>query len=74
MQGPCPNCGESNITYFGDIFTVPGPRETTTVKCPNCKTQLMFSNERRQVWLSEHINACQVAQLPASVAFMYQES
>lgn len=49
LQGPCPNCGESNITYFGDIFTVPGPRETTTVKCPNCKTQLMFSNERRQI-------------------------
>ncbi|KAK9864420.1 hypothetical protein WJX84_002626 [Apatococcus fuscideae] len=49
LQGQCPNCSATNTTYFGDIFTVPGPRETTTVTCPNCKTKLTFSNERRQI-------------------------
>lgn len=30
-QAACPNCGEENLTYFGDILTVAGPRDKSLV-------------------------------------------
>lgn len=51
MQGPCPNCGTQNSTYFGDILTVRGNRDKNTVSCDNCKSQMTFLSTKRQVCL-----------------------
>ena len=49
MQGPCPECGTEATTYFGDIFTVKGPRVDNTVTCSNCKASINVNAERRSV-------------------------
>ncbi len=49
MQGQCPNCGTENQTYFGDIFTIAGNRETAVVDCPGCNASLTFNASRREV-------------------------
>jgi hypothetical protein len=53
LQGACPNCGEVNTTYFGDILTVAGNRDKNVVKCPCCESQLTFDADKRQVTVSE---------------------
>jgi len=52
LKGVCPNCGTSNFTYFGDILTVSGNRESNKVACVNCKSELTFMNEERSLLLS----------------------
>lgn len=49
LKASCPNCGTENTTYFGDILTVPGPRKKSVVPCSNCKVQLEFNEEQREV-------------------------
>lgn len=49
LKASCPNCGTENTTYFGDILTVAGPRKKSVVPCSNCKAQLEFDEERREV-------------------------
>lgn len=52
-QASCPNCGEANTSYFGDILTVQGSREKNTVKCPCCESSLEFDAKRREVVVAE---------------------
>ena len=49
VQGPCPECGTEATTYFGDIFTVKGPRVDNTVTCSNCKASINVNAEKRSV-------------------------
>lgn len=49
VQGSCPNCGNFNSTYFGDILTVKGNREKNEVQCGECKAKLQFDSGKRQV-------------------------
>ncbi len=49
LQGPCPNCGTVNTTYFGDILTVAGSRDKNTVECSGCRAKLTFNAELREV-------------------------
>lgn len=51
LKAPCPNCGTEAVTYFGDILTVPGNRQTNTITCSNaeCKNSLTFDSEKRTV-------------------------
>ena len=37
LQAPCPNCGASNIAFFGDILTLEGSKESLDVTCESCK-------------------------------------
>lgn len=49
LQGTCPNCSTKNFTYFGDILTVAGARDETTIPCKECKLQLQFKANDRMV-------------------------
>lgn len=49
VQGPCPSCGSENFTYFGDILTIAGNKGQNTVECGNCKTKLVFDENKREV-------------------------
>lgn len=49
LQGPCPSCGTENFTYFGDILTIAGNKGQNTVECGNCKTKLVFDENKREV-------------------------
>ena len=60
MQGPCPECGTEATTYFGDIFTVKGPRIDNTVTCSNCKALINVNAERRSVSYLTHPTGCTV--------------
>jgi hypothetical protein len=53
LKGPCPNCNAEANTYFGDILTVPGSRETNTVDCANCKAKLSFNATKRQISVTQ---------------------
>ncbi len=33
IQGPCPNCGAENLSFFGTILSVSSGGETNKVKC-----------------------------------------
>ncbi|CAK0745715.1 hypothetical protein CVIRNUC_001639 [Coccomyxa viridis] len=52
LKGPCPECGTEATTYFGDIFTVKGPRVDNTVTCSNCKASINVNAERRSMIIS----------------------
>jgi len=32
-QGPCPNCGTENVSFFGTILSIPNDSNTNNVKC-----------------------------------------
>jgi hypothetical protein len=49
LKAACPSCGTENVTYFGDILTVSGSRNSNIVDCPNCKAKLDFDADKRQV-------------------------
>lgn len=49
LQAPCPNCSTENTVYFGDILTIQGNRKENTVPCSNCKAQLTFNANTREV-------------------------
>jgi len=48
LRAECPSCGTNNFSYFGDILTVSGSRQTNAVDCPNCKAKLVFNAEKRE--------------------------
>ena len=52
-QGPCPNCLTETQTYFGDIFTVKGSRDTNLVECSNCKAKITVNAAKRSVCFLE---------------------
>lgn len=56
LRGSCPNCGEINTTFFGDILTVTGSRDENTVTCPCCEAKLKFNAPQRQVLVAENPN------------------
>jgi hypothetical protein len=33
IQGPCPNCGNENLSFFGTILSVPSGGAKNKVKC-----------------------------------------
>lgn len=49
VKAPCPNCGAESNAFFGDIFTVSGPRMTNDVECGSCNSLLKFDNAKRTV-------------------------
>ena len=49
VSTPCPNCGEINSTYFGEILTVPSNPDRNTVACPCCESKLTFDAGKRFV-------------------------
>ena len=51
LKAPCPNCGASNIAFFGDILTVKGDKESLDVSCESCKQLINFQRRTRQVVL-----------------------
>lgn len=53
LRAPCPNCGEVNLTYFGDILTIEGSREQNTVKCSCCSSQLTFDAKQKAVIVTQ---------------------
>lgn len=57
LKANCPSCGTENVTYFGDILTVPGNRTENVVECPDCKSKLEFDAENRQVQVQDEASA-----------------
>jgi hypothetical protein len=53
LKGPCPNCNTEVNTYFGDILTIQGSRDTNTVTCNNCKAKLTFDARKREIVVAE---------------------
>ncbi|PSC69824.1 PGR5 1A [Micractinium conductrix] len=53
LKAPCPSCGTENTTYFGDILTVAGNRKKNVIACSNCKAQMKFDADRREVVVEE---------------------
>lgn len=53
LSGPCPNCGNQTISFFGDILGVSGNRETNTTKCEKCASTLEFNASKREIVLKE---------------------
>jgi hypothetical protein len=51
LQAPCPNCGSTNIAFFGDILTVEGSKDQLDVTCESCKQLINFQRRTRQVVL-----------------------
>lgn len=53
LKGNCPDCGHENITYFGDLLTVPGNRGTNVVDCGKCGAGLTFDQNKRIIMIDE---------------------
>jgi len=49
LRAPCPNCSAENITYFGDILTVPGNRGVNVTECTGCRADISFDFNKRIV-------------------------
>ena len=47
FQGPCPNCGNENLSFFGTILSVPSGGAKNSVKCAKYALQLLVSSS---VW------------------------
>jgi hypothetical protein len=52
LKGQCPECGQQNFTYFGDILTVPGNRGTNAVSLLACSMAVMPSSQRQPFFLA----------------------
>lgn len=53
LTAPCPSCGTETFSYFGDILTVSGNRGKNVVECGNCKSKLVFDENKRSVTVQE---------------------
>lgn len=53
LKGPCPNCGEENFTFFGDVMTVSGNRGQNLVDCVKCNASLTFDENKRIIVVGE---------------------
>ncbi|KAK9668235.1 hypothetical protein RND81_13G043400 [Saponaria officinalis] len=53
LKGPCPNCGEENLSFFGTILSISSGGNTNKVKCSNCGTELVYDSKSRLITLPE---------------------
>ncbi|RLM84503.1 PGR5-like protein 1A, chloroplastic [Panicum miliaceum] len=53
LKGPCPNCGNENLSFFGTILSVPSGGAKNSVKCANCGTELVYDSASRLITLPE---------------------
>ncbi|CAN6203648.1 unnamed protein product [Urochloa humidicola] len=53
LKGPCPNCGNENLSFFGTILSVPSGGSKNTLKCANCSTELVYDSASRLITLPE---------------------
>ncbi|KQK20115.1 PGR5-like protein 1A, chloroplastic [Brachypodium distachyon] len=53
LKGPCPNCGNENLSFFGTILSVPSGGAKNSVKCANCGTALVYDSGSRLITLPE---------------------
>ncbi|TKW31593.1 hypothetical protein SEVIR_2G115600v4 [Setaria viridis] len=53
LKGPCPNCGNENLSFFGTILSVPSGGAKNNVKCANCGTELEYDSASRLITLPE---------------------
>jgi predicted RNA-binding Zn-ribbon protein involved in translation (DUF1610 family) len=53
LKGPCPNCGNENLSFFGTILSVPSGGAKNSVNCPNCGTAMMYDSASRLITLPE---------------------
>lgn len=51
LKGPCPNCGEGNVAFFGTLLTVEGEADSLDCSCPSCKSPLNFQRKARTITL-----------------------
>ncbi|KAF8690737.1 hypothetical protein HU200_041121 [Digitaria exilis] len=57
LKGPCPNCGNENLSFFGTILSVPSGGVKNTVKCSNCGSELVYDSASRLITLPEPAEA-----------------
>ncbi|CAM0905123.1 unnamed protein product [Alopecurus aequalis] len=53
LKGPCPNCGNENLSFYGTILSVPSGGAKNKVKCANCGTALEYDAGSRLITLPE---------------------
>ncbi|KAG8486739.1 hypothetical protein CXB51_020253 [Gossypium anomalum] len=53
LEGPCPNCGTENVSFFGTILSISSGGTTNTLKCSNCETTLEYNAKTRLITLPE---------------------
>ncbi|KAJ1288335.1 hypothetical protein BS78_02G081500 [Paspalum vaginatum] len=53
LKGPCPNCGNENLSFFGTILSVPSGGAKNSVKCANCGSELVYDSASRLITLPE---------------------
>ncbi|TVU39426.1 hypothetical protein EJB05_12845, partial [Eragrostis curvula] len=53
LKGPCPNCGNENLSFFGTILSVPSGGAKNSVKCANCGTDMVYDSASRLITLPE---------------------
>lgn len=51
LKGPCPNCGHSNLSFFGTILTVSTGQSVNELKCEECGSTLSYCLETRRITL-----------------------
>ncbi|CAI5473484.1 unnamed protein product [Closterium sp. Yama58-4] len=51
LQGPCPNCGHKNVSFFGTILTVSTGQRVNELKCEGCGSSLSFDLDTRRITL-----------------------
>ncbi|GJP44538.1 hypothetical protein CLOM_g3925 [Closterium sp. NIES-68] len=51
LQGPCPNCGHKNVSFFGTILTVSTGKRVNEVKCEGCGSSISFDLDTRRITL-----------------------
>uniref|UniRef100_A0A0E0LTN0 PGR5-like protein 1A, chloroplastic n=1 Tax=Oryza punctata TaxID=4537 RepID=A0A0E0LTN0_ORYPU len=57
LKGPCPNCGNENLSFFGTILSVPSGGARNSVKCANCGSSLVYDSASRLITLPETAEA-----------------
>ncbi|PWZ13590.1 hypothetical protein Zm00014a_027975 [Zea mays] len=57
LKGPCPNCGNENLSFFGTILSVPSGGSKNSVKCASCGTELEYDSSTRLITLPEPAEA-----------------
>eukprot|EP00898_Chlorokybus_atmophyticus_P008376 jgi/Chlat1/853/Chrsp104S01192 len=51
LQGPCPNCGHVNNSFFGAIFGISSGESVNTLSCESCKATLTYNRKNRRITL-----------------------
>lgn len=51
LKGPCPTCGETNVSFFGNILGIQSDGKSNKMKCDSCTSTLMFDLETRRITL-----------------------